>query len=163
MDVSMLLILSVLAIAVRPPAAPLMEEQGGGSGAASAPPLRAGRIILRVSDLQKSLAFYRDQVGLSVQSATPEFAVLDGGGGVLVMLNQVSAAKPSSGLAALTEIVLETPDIMATYERLKARGVAFKIAPRVVTTDGVRDMLACDFRDPDGHVLSIAGWTARAK
>ncbi|HEY7447429.1 MAG TPA: VOC family protein [Vicinamibacterales bacterium] len=163
MEVSMLLILSVLAFTARPVAAPLMKEQGGGGGAASAPALRAGRIILRVSDLQKSLAFYRDQVGLSVQSATPEFAVLDGGGGVVVMLNQVSTAKPSSGLAALTEIVLETPDIMATYERMKARGVAFKIAPRVVTTDGVRDMLACDFRDPDEHVLSIAGWAARGK
>jgi hypothetical protein len=52
---------------------------------------------------------------------------------------------------------------MATYERMKARGVAFKIAPRAVTTDGVRDMLACDFRDPDEHVLSIAGWMPRAK
>jgi catechol 2,3-dioxygenase-like lactoylglutathione lyase family enzyme len=162
MDASIPLILSVLAMTVRPAPAPPLADQGGGGGAV-APPLRASRIILRVTDLQKSLAFYRDQVGLSVQSATPEFAVLDGGGGALVMLNQVAAAKPSSGLAALTEIVLESTDIMATYERMKTRGVAFRIAPRVVTTDGVRDMLACDFRDPDGHVLSIAGWAPRAK
>lgn len=160
MDASILLILSVLAVTARP-AAP--SEQGGGGGAASTPTLRAGRIILRVADLQKSIAFYRDQVGLPLQSATPEFAILDGGGGVIVMLNQVSVAKPSSGLAALTEIVLESPDIMATYTGMKARGIVFQVVPRMVTTDGVRDMLASDFRDPDGHVLSIAGWVPRAK
>jgi catechol 2,3-dioxygenase-like lactoylglutathione lyase family enzyme len=160
MDASILLILSVLAVTARP-AAP--AEQGGGGGAASTPTLRAGRVILRVADLQKSIAFYRDQVGLPLQSATPEFAILDGGGGVIVMLNQVSVAKPSSGLAALTEIVFESPDIMATYTGMKARGIVFQVVPRVVTTDGVRDMLASDFRDPDGHVLSIAGWVPRTK
>jgi catechol 2,3-dioxygenase-like lactoylglutathione lyase family enzyme len=160
MDASILLILSVLAVTARP-AAP--AEQGGGGGAASAPTLRAGRVILRVADLQKSIAFYRDQVGLPLQSATPEFAVLDGGGGVIVMLNQVSVAKPSSGLAALTEIVFESSDIMATYTGMKARGIVFQVVPRMVTTDGVRDMLASDFRDPDGHVLSIAGWVPRTK
>jgi catechol 2,3-dioxygenase-like lactoylglutathione lyase family enzyme len=160
MDASILLILSVLVATARP-AAP--AEQGGGGGAASTPTLRAGRIILRVADLQKSIAFYRDQVGLPLQSATPEFAILDGGGGVIVMLNQVSAAKPSSGLAALTEVVFESPDIMATYTGMKARGIVFQVVPRMVTTDGVRDMLASDFRDPDGHVLSIAGWVPRTK
>jgi catechol 2,3-dioxygenase-like lactoylglutathione lyase family enzyme len=160
MDASILLILSVLAVTARP-AAP--AEQGSSGGAASTPTLRAGRVILRVADLQKSIAFYRDQVGLPLQSATPEFAILDGGGGVIVMLNQVSVAKPSSGLAALTEIVFESPDIMATYTGMKARGIVFQVVPRTVTTDGARDMLASDFRDPDGHVLSIAGWVPRAK
>ncbi len=138
-------------------------EQASGGVAPTAGPLRASRIILRVADLQKSIAFYRDQVGLPVQSSTPNFAVLDGGGGITVMLNQVAVTSPSSGLAALTEIVLESPDVMATYAAMKARGIAFKVVPRTVTTDGVRDLLATDFRDPDGHVLSITGWVARAK
>ena len=160
MDPSTFLLFSVL-VAVGHMAAP--AEQSGGGVTSSSTPLRASRIILRVTDLQKSIAFYRDQVGLSVQSATPEFAVLDGGGGITVMLNQVAVAAPSSGLAALTEIVFESPDVMAAYTAMKARGIVFRVAPRMVTTDGARDLLASDFRDPDGHVLSITGWVPRAK
>ena len=79
------------------------------------------------------------------------------------MLNQVAVAAPSSGLAAFTEIVFESPDVMAAYNAMKARGVEFKVVPRIVTTDGTRDLLASDFRDPDGHVLSITGWVPRSK
>ena len=44
-------------------------------------------------------------------------------------------------------------DIEAAYGTLRERGVAFRVAPRIVTGD----KLAADFRDPDGHVLSIFG------
>ncbi len=136
----------------------------------SQPPAPAGlvasRIILRVANLQKSVAFYRDLVGLTLTSSFEEFAVLNGGAGVTVMLQQISAEslKPSSGLAAMTEVVLESPDILASYRAMKARGVAFRIEPRAVTNDGgARDFYAVDFRDPDGHVLSLAGWLPNQK
>ena len=45
---------------------------------------------------------------------------------------------------------------------LEERGVAFRIEPRVATTDGTRDLYVTDFRDPDGHVFSISGWVARS-
>src|SRR2546428_407307 len=78
--------------------------------------LIANRIILRVADLEKSIAFYRDLVGLPLEATFEEFAVLDGGGGVTVMLQQVTmrSSEPSSGLAAMTEVVLESPDILAS-------------------------------------------------
>jgi catechol 2,3-dioxygenase-like lactoylglutathione lyase family enzyme len=162
MDLSIFVFLCVLAIFGRL-AVPAEQGSGGGVGGAStAHSLRASAIILRVANLQKSIAFYRDQVGLPLQSATPEFAMLDGGG-VVVMLNQVAVATPSSGLAAFTEVVFESPDVMTTYSAMKARGIEFKVAPRGVTTDGTRDLLASDFRDPDGHVLSITGWVPRTK
>jgi resuscitation-promoting factor RpfA len=130
--------------------------------APAAPPLVANRIILRVTDLAKSVAFYRDLVGLPLQSDNGEFAVLSAGG-ALVMLHQLTpkSSAPSTGLAAFTEVVLESPDILASYRALKTRGVAFRIEPRVATTDGTRDLYVADFRDPDGHVLSISGWVAR--
>ena len=92
--------------------------------------------------------------------------MLDGGGGVSVMLEQVTreSSEPNSGLAAMTEIVLESPDVLASYRAMKSRGVVFRLEPRLVTTDGkTRDLYAADFRDPDGHVLSIAGWLPREK
>jgi catechol 2,3-dioxygenase-like lactoylglutathione lyase family enzyme len=128
--------------------------------------LVASRIILRVANLQKSVVFYRDLVGLKVTSTFEEFAVLNGGAGVTVMLQQISTGslQPSSGLAAMTEVVFESPDILASYHAMKARGVAFRIEPRVVTNDGGgRDFYAVDFRDPDGHVLSLGGWLPNQK
>jgi len=143
--------------------ATIVSTQPESHTAPAAPPLVANRIILRVTDLAKSVAFYRDLVGLPLQSDTGEFAVL-GAGGALVMLHQLTlkSSAPSTGLAAFTEVVLESPDILASYRALKTRGVAFRIEPRVATTDGTRDLYVTDFRDPDGHVLSISGWVARS-
>jgi resuscitation-promoting factor RpfA len=127
--------------------------------AANAPPLRTNRIILRVADLKTSIAFYRDQVGLPLQSTFDEFAVF-GGDGMTLMLQQVErkSTGPSTGLSALTEVVLESADVMKAYQEMKARGVAFLREPFAATTDGARVLYSATFKDPDGHILSITGW-----
>jgi catechol 2,3-dioxygenase-like lactoylglutathione lyase family enzyme len=124
--------------------------------------VRASRMILRVSDLDRSTAFYRDRVGLKLQSLNEEFATFDAGG-MLLMLEHLPKppSSPSAGLAAFTEIVLDSGDVLATHAAMQARGVVFRSGPRAVTSDDSRDLYAADFRDPDGHVLSIAGWVTR--
>jgi catechol 2,3-dioxygenase-like lactoylglutathione lyase family enzyme len=124
--------------------------------------VHTSRVILRVSDLDRSTVFYRDRVGLKLQSLNEEFATFDAGG-MLLMLEHLPKppSSPSAGLAAFTEIVLESGDVLAAHAAMQARGVTFRNAPRVVTADDSRQMYAADFRDPDGHVLSIAGWVAR--
>jgi catechol 2,3-dioxygenase-like lactoylglutathione lyase family enzyme len=130
---------------------------------ASASELKANRIILRVADLKASVAFYRDRVGLRLQSTFDEFAVFEGGAGVTLMLQQIARKSdaPNSGLSAFTEVVLESPDVMASYAEMKGRGVQFTGEPFAATTDGPRVLYAANFRDPDGHVLSITGWIAK--
>ena len=124
--------------------------------------VHAARVILRVSDLDRSTAFYRDRVGLKLQSLNEEFAVFDAGGMILMLEHLPKPpSSPSAGLAAFTEIVLESADVLGTHAAMQARGVQFKREPRVVTSDAARVMYATDFRDPDGHVLSIAGWESR--
>lgn len=59
-------------------------------------------------------------------------------------------ASPSEGR---TELVFHVADIDAACAALNSRGVKFRIEPRIVTGN----QLAADFRDPDGHVLSIFG------
>src|SRR5262245_60843353 len=134
-------------------------------GHADPSPVRASRVILRVSDLGKSLAYYRDRVGLRLQMSNDEFAVFDGGSGISIMLAMATRPQSgaSTGLAAFTEVVLESPDVLAAHAAMQARGVTFRLAPRPVTTDGARDLYAADFRDPDGHVLSITGWVTRTR
>jgi catechol 2,3-dioxygenase-like lactoylglutathione lyase family enzyme len=134
-------------------------QQTPARSAADAPALTANRIILRVTDLKKSVAFYRDQVGLPLQTTFDEFAVF-GNGGTTVMLQQLvrKSSAPSAGLASFTEIVLESPDVFASYRAMRARGIEFRREPSAATTDGSRVLYTADFRDPDGHVLSITGW-----
>ena len=127
--------------------------------AISAPVLTANRIIMRVVDLKASIAFYKDRVGLPLETTFDEFAVF-GTGGVTLMLQQIErkSSAPNAGLSALTEVVLESPDVMSSYRDMKARGVVFSREPFAATTDGSRVLYAANFKDPDGHILSITGW-----
>jgi catechol 2,3-dioxygenase-like lactoylglutathione lyase family enzyme len=107
--------------------------------------------MLTVSDLSRSLAFYENTLGLPKQFASEEFAFLNGGG-VAIGLRKVPTLGPAP-TDVYTEIVFEVEDIDAAYESLRARGVEFRIPPRQATGD----QHVTDFRDPDGHVLSIFG------
>lgn len=115
------------------------------------------RVILRVTDLQKSVAFWSEVVGLEVASAGGPFAFLDGGG-VQLALNEVDAPIEDR---SMTEIVFEVGDIVTAHADLAERGVPFEVDPRPVTADGDRELLATHFRDPDGHLASITGWVDR--
>jgi catechol 2,3-dioxygenase-like lactoylglutathione lyase family enzyme len=112
---------------------------------------KVAHIMLGVTDLERSLRFYRDALGLAVQFAFEEFAFLDGGGVTIVLRGTPNLGEP--GDIMRTEVVFAVDDIDAAYRSLEARGVRFRVEPRVVTGD----RYAADFRDPDGHVLSVFG------
>jgi catechol 2,3-dioxygenase-like lactoylglutathione lyase family enzyme len=117
--------------------------------------VRISYVILRVNDMTRSLMFYRDEVGFSVVSESPEFSFLDGGS-IQLALNQ--RAEPSPRDESLTEIVIEVDDVAAMYGAMNGRGVDFRIEPREVMRHNGGALHAADFLDPDGHVLSITGW-----
>jgi catechol 2,3-dioxygenase-like lactoylglutathione lyase family enzyme len=112
---------------------------------------KVGNIMLGVTSLETSLPFYRDVLGLPVQFAIEEFAFLDGGGVTIVLRGTPNLGEP--GDVMRTEVVFAVEDIDAAYRSLQARGLRFRVEPRRVTGD----RYAADFRDPDGHVLSIFG------
>ena len=117
--------------------------------------MRVTNIILRVADMRRSFEFYRDKVGLPATMESPTFSFFDAGS-IQLALNQSDSAV--GGDESLTEIVLEVDDIAAAHRTMRNRGVPFRIEPREVMRDGDRALHAADFRDPDGHVLSITGW-----
>ncbi|HKZ29599.1 MAG TPA: VOC family protein [Acidimicrobiia bacterium] len=117
---------------------------------------KISNIILRVGELGRSLAFYRDRLGMTVLGAAGEFAFLDGGG-LTLALNAVGE-EIEANPPGLVEVVFEVDDVEATYVALTGAGVQFRVAPRTVMSSDGRDLLAADFRDPDGNVLSITGW-----
>jgi catechol 2,3-dioxygenase-like lactoylglutathione lyase family enzyme len=118
--------------------------------------MRIARIILRVTDLDRSIEFWSNDVGFSLAGRGVGFAFLDGGG-VQLALNQVADLAEDS---SLTELVLEVDDVRAGFDALKGRGVPFEVDLRNVMSEGDRDLLAAHFRDPDGHLASFTGWVA---
>jgi catechol 2,3-dioxygenase-like lactoylglutathione lyase family enzyme len=113
-------------------------------------------IIVPVSDMDASLAFYRDALGCTALSQTPTFSFLDGGG-LRIGLHQTDE-EPND--ASLIRIVFETDDVLGKHATLARRGVRFTSAPRPVRSHDRRRLYAADLLDPDGHVLSITGWVA---
>jgi catechol 2,3-dioxygenase-like lactoylglutathione lyase family enzyme len=115
--------------------------------------VHVSHLILRVTDMERSTAFYRDAVGLSVLVASPQFSFFDAGS-IRLALNVGEPPDPST----TTEIVLEVDDIGRAYEEMAANGVLFEVAPRPVTSEEHRELHAAHFRDPDGHLWSLTGW-----
>ena len=108
-------------------------------------------IMLGVRDLEKSVSFYRDRLGIDVRQRIPGFAFLDSGALTIVLSEPL--AKNVSPLAGATEVIFSVNDVRASYEALKNQGVEFSQEPRNVSGP----MWAANFRDPDGHLLTLFG------
>ncbi len=117
--------------------------------------MRISNVIFQVADLERSVAFYRDVVGMRPLFIAENMAFFDGGG-IALALNQFPGELPQD--PGMTEVVLEVDDVDATFAELRDRGVEFRVEPRPVTEAEGKTLYAADFRDPDGHVLSITGW-----
>jgi len=119
---------------------------------------KIAQVILRVADLKRSMAFFGETLGLTLKFSFEGFAFY-AVEGIDLILNESKTARDAGH--DLTEIVFECADIHAAHAELKTRGVAFSREPRVVTSDATHDLYAVDFRDPDGHILSLTSQVPR--
>jgi catechol 2,3-dioxygenase-like lactoylglutathione lyase family enzyme len=111
-----------------------------------------GQVALTVRDMERSIAFYRDAVGLRFLFApAPALAFLMIGD-VRLML---SAPEGDFAPGGSTVLYLRVADIDAEHEALVARGVAFIDAPHLVARMSDHELWMCFFRDPDGHTLAL--------
>ncbi|MFI6824643.1 VOC family protein [Micromonospora sp. NPDC050187] len=131
----------------------------GYDAGAAATPISGVGITVLVTDLDRSMEFYRDTLGFTEVDRGPGNAVLASGSTRLV-LREVSEAAPIS--RRLVHVNLEVDDIQAAYDRLRESGVRFTYAPRVVNRGAKLDVWAAAFRDPDGHGIALTQWRTRA-
>jgi catechol 2,3-dioxygenase-like lactoylglutathione lyase family enzyme len=112
---------------------------------------RVSVIMLGVSNLDQSLAFYRDKLGLTIKMQLAELALLEAGPITLGLSQALARAIPQK--AGATEIVFAVDNVRAAHAALTEQGVTFVREPTQVTpTDW-----AAHFRDPDGHLFSVFG------
>ncbi|MFF0822739.1 VOC family protein [Micromonospora haikouensis] len=125
----------------------------------AAAPISGVGITLLVTDLGRSLEFYRDTLGFTEVDRGSGNAVLASGATRLV-LREVAGAAPMS--RRLVHVNLEVDDIQGAYERMRDSGVRFTYAPRVVNRGTKLEVWAAAFRDPDGHGVALTQWRTRA-
>lgn len=125
-----------------------------------------GYVILFVEDLERTLAFYVDKVGLPLRFRAEGYVELAVEGSKLALLarsrvpelaGSAHAARPASG-AHEGSVTLLVQDVNRTYHELTARGVSFLAAPK----DRPWGQRTAYFVDPDDHLIEIATNLPRA-
>ena len=111
-----------------------------------------GQIALTVRDIQRSVAFYRDTLGLRFLFAPGPALAFLAIGDVRLML---SAPEGELAPGSSTVLYLRVADIDAEHALLTSRGVTFIDAPHLVARMPDHELWMCFFRDPDGHLLAL--------
>jgi catechol 2,3-dioxygenase-like lactoylglutathione lyase family enzyme len=115
---------------------------------------RIAQIALSVSDLPRSVAFWRDVVGLRFLFEVPNLAFFDVAGVRLMLgIDGASASKPSGVV-----LYFEVDDLEAMFALLRDRGVTVEHPngePHFIANLGANELWMAFLRDPDGHLFAL--------
>lgn len=110
----------------------------------------ASRMLLRPTDYQRSLSFYRDQIGLAIAREYGAGTVFFAGQSLLELAGYVTQDTPDHSRGPFPGALwLQVRDIAATQADLKGRGVSITREPRREPW-GLHEM---HVTDPDGITL----------
>jgi lactoylglutathione lyase len=112
--------------------------------------------MIMVSDMQRSVEFYRDTLGIALKFQSPGWTEFQTGATTLALHG--GAVKPEHAtergkIAGTCSIGFNVKDIDKTYAELKARGAHFVMPPTHQEAEGIK-LAVCV--DPDGLPISFA-------
>jgi lactoylglutathione lyase len=116
---------------------------------------KVGAVILLVSNMDKSVKFYRDTMGLPLKTKSKDWTEFFNKDTVLALhpAKKKSGIKTGSGML----VGFEVSDIDATVKKLKTKKVKFYKKP-TEEPFGKHAIV----KDPDGHLISIAEIKSKA-
>lgn len=111
-----------------------------------------------VSDMQRSVEFYRDRLGIPLRFQSPDWTEFETGATTLALHGGgIAATAPPAGdpskQAGSCSIGFNVEDVDKTYEDLKAKGIRFVMPPMQREGEGIK-LAVCI--DPDGLPIAIA-------
>jgi catechol 2,3-dioxygenase-like lactoylglutathione lyase family enzyme len=119
---------------------------------------KINHIIVMVSDMSRSVEFYKNIMGFKLKSRSDnwtEFEVgniiyaLHGGGKPRV----ASESEPQTSLAGTASISFDVEDVQKVFHELAAKGVKFTLEPTVREHEGIKLAVA---QDLDGYEICFA-------
>ena len=111
-----------------------------------------GQIAIRVADLPRAVAFYRDVLGLRhLFDAGPRLSFFDCGG-VRLMLSP--AEEPEFDHAA-SVLYYRVGDIEAAHQALLQRGVRFRDTPHLIARLPDHELWMAFLQDSEGNTLGL--------
>jgi catechol 2,3-dioxygenase-like lactoylglutathione lyase family enzyme len=108
-------------------------------------------VMLGVSDINRSLPFYEGKLGMTVKQRFEGFAFFETGAVMLILSEALATNSPN--VAGAMEIIFNVDDVTSHHQRLSEQEIEFINPPHQVSGP----MWAANFRDPDGHLLTIFG------
>ena len=107
--------------------------------------------MIKVSDMERSLRFYHEILGLPVALDARMFNHVEIGPDEPLAKVGLFATGRKSKRRKRTGIVFDTDDIYSLYENLKEKGVTFIMKPTRMEWGGI----VADFLDPDNNILEV--------
>jgi catechol 2,3-dioxygenase-like lactoylglutathione lyase family enzyme len=109
-----------------------------------------GQIAMPVTNIDRAVAFYRDQLGLKLLFQLPNLAFFDCGG-VRLMLD----VPPDSAERRGSVLYFKVSQIEDAFQTLTSRDVPFEGKPHLIARMPDHDLWMAFFRDPDGNLLAL--------
>jgi lactoylglutathione lyase len=110
--------------------------------------------MVMVSDMARSVKFYRDTLGIPLKFESPDWSEFETGETVLALHGGgrlgAGSKEPVAGTASIGFYV---PNLEEKYSQLKEKGVVFAMPPTDREKEGIK-LAVC--LDPDGLPISIA-------
>lgn len=135
---------------------------------------------LTVSDIERSIAFYRDTLGMTLIRRRPQVdndyvGIQTGFPGVVLNVASFKVtlesdqgleivqymnhggppAEPATNRAGVSHLCLLVDDLRACHADLSAKGVLFKSEPVAITAGPNTGGLVVYFYDPDGYAMEL--------
>ena len=114
--------------------------------------MRLSVISLGVTDMDRSVEFYRDALGMELAGGVGEVTLVRAGD-LNIALNRPLARASGDQIVGAVEVIFNVDSVVDSHAKLTARGCSFVNGPRE-TFPGT---YATTFTDPDGHRLTIMG------
>jgi len=110
-------------------------------------------VMVMVSDMDRSVRFYRDQLGIALRFESPDWSEFETGTTVLALHGGGTAGHTHERDAGTASIGFFVDNLESKYKELKEKGITFIMPPTDRGEEGIK-LAVC--LDPDGLPISIA-------
>ena len=110
-----------------------------------------GQIAIPVTDIERSISFYRDVLGMRFLFKAPPGLGFFDCAGVRLMLD--APAKENAGKGSV--IYYKVKELQTTFEKLSAKGLIFEAKPHLIAKMPDHELWMAFFRDPDNNLLAL--------